>query len=96
MRPWRMGRRNPLVAFEPRTHAYDCLPQRFGSSQLPLFNKFLDEPPDPSGDRSPHSVMVVEISFHDELSVTVDVDMARTVVTDPGQEDVPASAELWH
>ena len=43
-----------------------------------------------------HRQAVVEIPLHDQLPVPVDVDTPRTVVTDPGQEDVPAPPDLGH
>jgi hypothetical protein len=43
-----------------------------------------------------HRLPIVEIPLHDQLAVTVDVNMTRTVIADPSDKDVPAAADLWH
>lgn len=53
-------------------------------------------PADPGGDLALHGLVVVEIPLHDQSAVPVDVDVTWAVVTDPGQEHVPAPADLGH
>jgi hypothetical protein len=43
-----------------------------------------------------HRLPIVEIPFHDQRPISVDVNMPRTVVSDPRQEDIAASADLRH
>jgi hypothetical protein len=39
---------------------------------------------------------LVEIPLHDQFSVTIDMNMSGTVIADPSDEDISASADLRH
>jgi hypothetical protein len=43
-----------------------------------------------------HRLPIVEIPFHDQRPISVHVDVPRTVVSDPTEEDIAASADLRH
>jgi hypothetical protein len=58
--------------------------------------ELLDEPENPGVGLALHREPIVEILFHDEVTIPVDVHMARGVISLPGEKHEPATPDLRH
>jgi hypothetical protein len=58
--------------------------------------ELLDEPENPSAGLALHREPIIEIPLHHEVAVSINVHMARGVISPPGEKHEPTTPDLRH